>query len=246
MKILVTGSSGYVGSHLCAELAKHHEVIEQDLVVDVLHDITRPEWLHLMLDIEPPDLIYHLAANKYAIAGEEYPAKVARTNIDGTANVVLISQIWGVPLIFASTCKAADPMTAYGASKLIAERIVRNAGKHVFRFVNILDSTGSVLQIWREVPEDQPIYVTDCKRMWMTTEEAVNSLIEVAKLAPGTYGPFAPPPSEVVHLAEELYPDRDIRYQELRLGDRPVERLVAEYEDSERISPNLVRITGLW
>jgi FlaA1/EpsC-like NDP-sugar epimerase len=34
--------------------------------------------------------------------------------------------------VIASTCKAADPMTVYGASKLIAERIVLNAAAASF------------------------------------------------------------------------------------------------------------------
>ena len=53
-------------------------------------------------------------------------------------------------MIFASTCKAADPITSYGASKLICERIILNSGGTVVRFVNVFDTSHSVTKIWEK------------------------------------------------------------------------------------------------
>src|SRR4051812_30487877 len=95
------------------------------------------------------DAAVHLAAHKFAGMGEELPEEVAHLNIVGTGNVVR-----AVPkVVLASTCKAAAPITCYGASKLIAERIVLNAGGTVVRLVNVLGSSGSVTQIWDALPK---------------------------------------------------------------------------------------------
>ena len=66
------------------------------------------------------DLIFHLAADKRATTGEELPAEVSMQNILSTRNVCRLKF---KKIIFASTCKAADPITSYGASKLILSLI---------------------------------------------------------------------------------------------------------------------------
>jgi hypothetical protein len=150
VRVLVTGSDGYLGRMVCRLLTmRGHTPIGFDLPQDVLTH-TIPE----------ADACIHLAANKYATHAEENPAETAHLNIAGTQRIVQ-----HIPrTVLASTCKAAAPITSYGASKLIAERITLNAGGSVVRLVNVLGSTGSVTDIWDATPKGQPLPVTNCKR----------------------------------------------------------------------------------
>lgn len=242
MRVLITGSEGYVGRALTAELVKRGDTV---IGHDIEHDITRPDWFHDALAAEP-EAIFHLAAHKYATSAEEIPAAVAKLNIEGTSNVVWVAEDLGIPLVFASTCKAADPCTVYGASKLIGERIVRNANKHVLRFVNIMDSVGSVIRIWKDLPDDEPLPVCDATRMWMTEQQAVEALIATMEEEPGVYGPVVSAPGSVSRMAKAWFPGRKQVRIPLRRGDRANERLAGEYEQGIRINDKLVRIVGPW
>jgi len=228
VRALVTGSSGFIGSRLCDRLERDGwAVVRLDVEEDVLSDWTA--------DV---DVAFHLAAHKHAPLGEEIPAEVADLNIRGTQAVVERTP----RVVLASTCKAASPVTVYGASKLIAERIVLNAGGSVLRFVNVLGSSGSVTDIWDEL--DGPLPVTDCERMFVSPDEAVTALVEVASLPAGRYGMVAPL-RHMREVAAELYPGRQQVPVPLRRGDRPVERLLGEYETGVDVG-GLVAITDPW
>ena len=232
-RLLITGSEGFLGSRISeAARALGLEVSGCDIADDILSPDFRAD----------ADVAIHLAANKHAPLGEEHPAEVADLNIRGTQAVV--DQIGRV--ILASTCKAADPITAYGASKLIAERIVLNAGGSVVRLVNVLGSSGSVTEIWGELPEDVPLPVTDTDRYFITPEQAVQAFLDVIDLPPGRYAPRVEHRRHMADVAAELYPGRAHNLIPVRRGDRPVERLLNEYETATPVTDSLVRITDCW
>jgi FlaA1/EpsC-like NDP-sugar epimerase len=236
-QILVTGSEGYIGSIVCAQITLCGGIpVRFDLPV---YDILGAELHQIAKDC---DGLIHLAADKYASNGEDFPKNVATLNIDGTYQVT--KAILGKPFVFASTCKAAGPCTVYGASKLIGERIVLNAGGTVVRLVNVVNSTGSVLQIWDEFEDSIP--VTNCYRMWMTPLEAASSLIFALTLEPGRYAPNVPPAEHIEALANRALPGRPQHQIPLRRGDRPRERLISEYEEYGPQIGNLNRVYDLW
>jgi FlaA1/EpsC-like NDP-sugar epimerase len=234
-RVLVTGSRGFIGQRVMALLeANGHEPVGADLDHSVLSDGFASD----------ADVAIHLAAQKYAGHAEEHPEDVAHLNIVGTGNVVR-----AVPrVILASTCKAASPITAYGASKLIAERIVLNAGGTVIRLVNVLGSTGSVLDIWGRVPKDRPLPVTDTQRMFITPDQAASLFVKALELPPGRYAPARVESCTLAELARQVYPGRPIVPLPLRRGDRPVERLTNEYERRVRVhgDDDVVRIVDCW
>lgn len=236
MKVLVTGSSGYIGRRVMCQLdLAGYDAVPFDLPHDVLDEDA------LTVASQGVDACIHLAAHKHAGHGEDDPATVALDNINGVQNVVAE---FGPNVVFASTCKAADPMTCYGASKLIGERIVLNAGGRVVRLVNVEASSGSVLELWADVPENEPLPVTQCERMWMTAEQAAWLFVRALKLPSGRYAPDAGEPVPVWTTAAKHFPGRHLLPMPLRRGDRPVERLVAEYERSGLLEPGVVQITS--
>jgi UDP-glucose 4-epimerase len=150
-KILVTGSSGYIGSHLCKMLGTDYEVHGLDLVdpqapVNEFYtcDINRP--FAIPNDIEF-DSVIHLAALVNVGESEQKPIQYYITNINGTMNV--INRIKTKNFIFASTGAAEGCASAYGISKRAAEDVVREyCTQHrptpytIFRFYNVIGSDG--------------------------------------------------------------------------------------------------------
>src|ERR1044071_1030903 len=115
--IVVTGAAGSVGRALVATLERRgFDVIAHD--IDTM-DVTNAEQVRWILAALRPGVIFHLAGAKHAPAGELDPFHVLNVNAMGTQNV--LDAAGNAKVILASTCKACDPETAYGASKLVAE-----------------------------------------------------------------------------------------------------------------------------
>ena len=115
------------------------------------------------------DVVVHGAALKRIDTALSSPTEMAAVNIQGTQAVIdgcienLVKRAF-----YISTDKACEPTTFYGASKLVAESLwmsARGLGGVQFvagRFGNALDSTGSVLQVWRsQMERGQPVSLRD-------------------------------------------------------------------------------------
>jgi UDP-glucose 4-epimerase len=128
----VTGSSGFVGSHLIAKLAKADiETIEIDLAKG--RDIT--DWKQLE-DIEGFDLMIHLAGRSYVPDSYEEPGEFYHTNIVGTLNALELCRKTGARMIFISSYVYGVPeylpidekhptvaFNPYAQTKLIGEEL---------------------------------------------------------------------------------------------------------------------------
>jgi UDP-2-acetamido-2,6-beta-L-arabino-hexul-4-ose reductase len=130
--VLVTGAQGFIGRHVCAELARHNGA----RVTQATRETDERHLRGLLLDA---DVVVHLAgANR-----PTDPADFTRINVDLTRTVcdTLASARRGGLVILASSTQAGNG-TAYGESKLDAERVVETyAGSGgravVFRFPNV-------------------------------------------------------------------------------------------------------------
>jgi UDP-glucose 4-epimerase len=150
-KVLITGSSGYIGSHLTQLLMDEKKYEVHNL------DINDPQALankYYRCDInraftldEEFDAVIHLAALVNVGESEQKPIQYYITNINGTMNV--INKIKTKNFIFASTGAAEGCYSAYGISKRAAEDVVREyCTVHnpmpytIFRFYNVIGSKG--------------------------------------------------------------------------------------------------------
>lgn len=148
-KILITGNSGYIGSHLSQLLKDDYEIHGLDLFEpqafvhqQYLCDIRKP----FQLD-EEFDACIHLAALVNVGQSEIKPIDYYITNLTGTMNVV--NRIKAKNFIFASTGAAEYCVSPYAVSKRAGEDIVREFfTSHrvnpytIFRFYNVIGTDG--------------------------------------------------------------------------------------------------------
>jgi UDP-glucose 4-epimerase len=158
LKVLITGVTGYIGSHLAKVLyeAGHH-VVGLDLEWKKHNDVSRYCHRILIKDVtkhicdEDYDVIVHLAGLIQVEESVAHPTKYYSTNLGGTVNM-LRQNVNGDPhFIFASTAGAFDAQSPYARSKLAAEDVIKEKSKSytIFRFFNVAGSDGVNRQVGR-------------------------------------------------------------------------------------------------
>ena len=242
-KVLITGNKGSVGQALQKRISGG--VIGLDLPDG---DVT--DWdgmFNTLYDTDQITTVFHLAGAKHAPQGEESPWIYATTNIEGTGNILELAKGFTIPrVVVASTCKACDPETVYGATKLVAERMTLEAGHSVARFHNVVRSSGNVFETWDEQPVPDPIQVTDCFRRFITMSEAVGLLLYAAdpKNQAGRYIVDPTVEMSMPVIAREVYPDREIVDMARRRGDRWVEPRIASCESTKPATDGVARVSS--
>jgi UDP-glucose 4-epimerase len=151
-KILITGNSGYIGSHLSQILINRKDLILHgldktepavNLIKHTIQDISLDtEW---NIDSEY-DCVIHMAAEVAVGRSVFNPILYYQTNTIGTLNV--LKKIKTKNFIFASTGSAAGMNSPYSISKKAAEEIVDQYCKEnsipftIFRFYNVVGADG--------------------------------------------------------------------------------------------------------
>lgn len=242
-RTLITGAAGSIGTLVLGEI---HELSDSVYATDVEElDVTSAKNVHRYIGSIQPDVILHLAGAKHAPAGEEHPYDAMMVNTVGTKNVLDAARKINAKVVVASTCKACDPETAYGASKLIAERMALNDGQIVLRFYNVVETSGNVFEIWKNAEDDEPILVAaDCTRKFVTAREAVSATLWACNARAGRYVIDGVISRNMGDIAETLYPNRTRIAIAPRRGDRLAEPLIASCETAIRINPWIAMVSS--
>lgn len=135
------------------------------------------------------DIVIHAAACKVIPTSEYQSMDTFAVNVEGSINVCAqavranIKHVLGI-----STDKACHPANAYGASKMMMEKVLQEYARmpvdtqfHLIRYGNVLESTGSVVEAWKKAAEKrEAVKVTDpnMTRFWLSPRQAANYAID--------------------------------------------------------------------
>ena len=99
MRIAVTGSSGFVGSHLVKRLKE----LGADIVgLDIKNGVDITDWKQVQ-SIEQFDVLFHLAAKSYVPDSYKYPRDFYYSNAIGTINALELCRLWKSKIVFISS-----------------------------------------------------------------------------------------------------------------------------------------------
>ena len=113
MKILMTGSEGYIGSNL-----KPYLESKGITVVSFIGDICD---FPLRRKSNNPDMVIHLAALAGVRRSLEIPQKYKKVNVFGTRRIFEYVENCNIPLLFASSSNAKEVTNPYAQTKLTNE-----------------------------------------------------------------------------------------------------------------------------
>lgn len=203
-------------------------------------DILNPELLYNA--IVGHDIVIHAAACKVIPTSEYQSIDTFDINVSGSLNVCIQSVRAGVKHVLGiSTDKACHPANAYGASKMMMEKVFQEYSRvptetsfHLVRYGNVLESTGSVIEAWKNaIANGQPIKMTDpdMTRFWLSPRQAANHACRALKYDSGMiYVPFMGSLS-LGKLAEySLLDEYKVENIPLRPGEKMHETLVTMEE----------------
>ena len=216
--ILITGAGGSIGSELCRQilnlgpkkivlfensefnLYSIHQELSQNRkrseIIPKLATVTNSHQINKVISENQINTIFHAAAYKHVPMVEMNISEGVYNNVVGTYNVAksaIENKVENMLLI--STDKAVRPTNVMGASKRFSELILQAFSDEnsstcfsMVRFGNVLDSTGSVVPLFREqIKKGGPVTVThrNITRYFMSIPEAVQLVLQAGAMAKG-------------------------------------------------------------
>src|SRR4029079_5528251 len=222
-----------------------------------------------------PKVVFHACAYKHVALLEANPLEAVRNNTLATRVIADVAVEYGAGrFVLVSTDKAANPKNLLGHSKALCEWIVEAYGHRddihtrfvAVRFGNVLNSSGSVIPIFRrQIEKGGPVTVThpEMTRYFMTIPEAVSLVIQAGAIGGRgqVYVLDMGEPGRIVDLAQNMIrlsgkqprlPDdpttgsRDIRIA--FVGSRPGEKIHEElWSDDDAVGkmahPKIMRLS---
>ncbi|MDR2798484.1 MAG: polysaccharide biosynthesis protein [Treponema sp.] len=286
-RVLVTGAGGSIGSELCRQLLSggaarlylfgHGEnsiyeidrelrllqeegVGEKATLIPIIGELKDKAYMDYILERLKVDVIFHTAAYKHVPMMEENPVAAIENNLFGTAHLIAAARKQRVQrFVHITTDKAVEPVSIYGVSKYLCERLVLAeaaqettsyepsgaAGLHfmVVRFGNVLGSRGSIMPLFQQqIEKGGPVTVThpEMRRWFMTIPEACSLVLKAGGVGENgnLYLLDMGEPVRIRDMAEQMIrfygfePEEDIKieYVGLRPGERLGEKLWGDDE----------------
>ena len=282
--VLVTGAGGSIGSEICRQVAalepsllvlidhsenqifeisnELRELFPQIALASIIADIRDADRITGVFQQYRPHAVFHAAAHKHVPLMEENVIEAVTNNVLGTRNVVdAAAEASTSHFVLISTDKAVRPTSIMGATKRLAEVIVRRAaartGKHyvAVRFGNVLGSRGSVVPIFlAQIKRGGPVTVThpEMRRYFMTIPEVVQLVLQAGALGDGgeLFVLDMGEPVRIADLARDLIrlsgyeegTDIELRFTGLRPGEKLYEEVLFGHEDvRETAHPKIIR-----
>ena len=281
--VMVTGAAGSIGSEICRQIAPFHPLaivgfdqaetplfhIDKEMAASFpyitfhpeIGSITSRSSLKRVMQHYHPSILYHAAAYKHVPLMEKHVFAAVETNIFGTWNVARAAAEHGVDdFVMISTDKAVRPTSMMGATKRVAEMLIRtlqmeSGTKFVaVRFGNVLGSNGSVVPTFKEqIAAGGPVTVThpEMTRFFMTIPEAAQLVLQAFSIGKGgeVFVLEMGAPVKILDLAKNLIllsglqPERDIEIQftGLRPGEKMFEELSLQDEHLMPTSHSKIR-----
>jgi len=255
-RILITGGTGSCGQQITHRLLneKPKEIIilsrDEKKQVDMSYELKNHAEVKFFIgdvrDYERVDelssgvdVIFHTAAMKYVNFCERNPLEAAKTNINGTGNVIKAALKNKVKkVVYLSTDKAVEPVNVMGMTKAVAEKLVaeanfspQNKGTTLacIRYGNVMNSRGSVIPFFRSLLQrNKPLTIThpSMTRFLLTINEATELVIYAASNMKGGEVFVRKVPSvKIVELAEVLAQEQKRRFKPEIIGTYPGEKL---------------------
>jgi len=225
-------------------------------VAPVLANVGNRAKMRQVFERYSPSVVFHAAAYKHVPLMEANPIESVRNNVLGTRTIAEVAAEFGASrFVLVSTDKAVNPKTVMGQSKAVCEWIVESLGHRAdirtrfvaVRFGNVLNSSGSVIPIFRrQIEHGGPVTVThpEMTRYFMTIPEAVSLIVQAGAIG-GRGQVFVldmGEPVAIIDLAEKMIrlsgrePKQDIDIQ--IVGPRPGEKLHEElWGEGETVKP---------
>lgn len=232
-RVLITGANGSIGTALYEKPhPKSWVFTDIDMDGEQFLDITDEYQVRQFMGKYKPEYVINLAGAKHAPEGEIDTFHTLEINTIGTQNLIK-HKPKGCKIIQASTCKACNPETAYGATKLLAERIVLNDGGVVVRFYNVVETSGNVFELWdKQIKTDGRIKVVgECSRYFISLREAAGLSVYALNLKSGRYAINVEKPRTMLEIANEVHPFVQKTMIQPRRGDRLHEKLLGTSEN---------------
>jgi len=214
--VMVTGAGGSIGSELCRQIKNlgarklvlfeqnelalytiHKELGDDNInLIPVLGSVVNQSIVERVCRKFDVQTIYHAAAYKHVPLVEYNNTEGVVNNVFGTLKCAQAAINTNVDtFVLISTDKAVRPTNTMGATKRSAEIILQALADcqdttrfTIVRFGNVLDSSGSVIPLFREqIKAGGPLTVTDKEiiRYFMTIPEAVGLVIQAGAMGLG-------------------------------------------------------------
>ena len=216
-KVLITGGTGSLGQALVNRLLKTK--------VDTIRILSRNENKQIMMEsqfkddrlrfligdvrelprlyraFEDIDIVFHAAALKHVPVVEYNPFEAVKTNVLGSENVIEACLHEDVEIaVCVGTDKAVSPLNAYGATKLLMEKLFITTANYLnkkryrtkfiaLRYGNVLGSSGSVVpKFIEQIRKKEKLTITDpnMTRFSIMMEKALDFVLESTREGKGS------------------------------------------------------------
>lgn len=199
MRVLVTGSAGFIGSHLVKALSRKHSVVGFDISDSPSQDVR--SLAAVKEAAKGADAIVHLAALTLDSESVKIPGEYLETNVIGTFNVLEAAHKLGVRIVLNASSAAVEGSSPYGTSKMCGELLcgsyANTYGMLVasLRFFNVYgtgNDKGVIRAFVERVRAGEPVTVHDdgeYVRDYVNVRDVVSAIENYldGKFVPGTY-----------------------------------------------------------